>query len=50
MMPALRKSASTAESGVAMAPVWLAAARTPAPVTPDLIATSVQPLPVRLRA
>ena len=50
MMPALRKRASTAVSGVAMAPVWLAAARTPAPVTPDLIATSVQPLRVRLRA
>ena len=43
-MPALRKRASTAESLLAMAPVWLLAARLPAALLPALMAAMRQPL------
>ena len=49
-MPALRKRASTAESLLAMAPVWLLAARLPACDEPALMAAMRQPLRMRLVA
>ena len=42
-MPALRKRASTAESALAIAPVWEEAARLPESVLPALIAAMRQP-------
>ena len=43
-MPALRKSASTAESLLAMAPVWLDAALLPLSLLPALTAAMRHPL------
>ena len=45
-----RTSACTAVSLVVIAPVWLAAARLPASVAPDLMPAREQPLRLRLRA
>ena len=50
MMPAFSNRACTAVSLVAIAPVWLAAAREPAEVAPDLIPIKTQPFLPRLLA
>ena len=49
-MPVLRKRASTAESLLAMAPVWEEAARLPLSDEPALMAAMRQPLRIRLPA
>jgi hypothetical protein len=49
-MPALRKSASTAESDEAIAPVWDDAARLPASVVPAFMAAILHPLRINEEA